>query len=74
MEDFKILILFLFFIINLLSIYFITSIHFTKSIEFYFKNVKDLQLNSQYKQVSISFGFHTLIFLYCIFVYNNLQK
>lgn len=67
MEDIKILKLFLFSIVNLLtyllSIYFITSMYFTKSIEFYFKNAKDLPLNSQYKQVSISFGFHTLIFL-----------
>ena len=67
MEDFKVLKLFLFSIINLLtyllSIYFITSMYFTKSIEFYFNNVKDLPLKSQYKQVSISFGFHTLFFL-----------
>ena len=71
MEDFKVLKLFLFSIVNLLtyllSIYFITSMYFTKSIEFYFKNFKDLPFNSQYKQVSISFGFHTLSFL-CYFV------
>ena len=67
MEDFKVLKIFLFSIVNLLtyllSIYFITSIYFTKSIEFYFKNVKDLPLNFYYKQVSISFGFHTIFFL-----------
>ena len=67
MEDFKVVKLFLFSIVNLLtyliSIYFITSMYFTKSIKFYFKNIKDLPLNFHYKQVSISFGFHTVIFL-----------
>ena len=67
MEDFKVFKLFLFSIVNLLtyllSIYFITSMYFTKSIEIYFKNVKDLPLNFHYKQVSISFGFHTIFFL-----------
>jgi len=70
MEDFKVLKLFLFSIVNLLtyilSIYFITSMYFTKSITFYFKNFKDLPLNSDHKQISISFGFHTIFFLFFI--------
>ena len=57
MEDFKVLKLFLFSIVNLLtyllSIYFITSMYFTKSITFYFKNIKDLidLINKKYNSL-----------------------
>jgi hypothetical protein len=79
MEDFKVLKLFLLSIVNLLiyllSIYFITSIYFTKSITFYFKNAKDLPLSSHYKQVSISFAFHTIFFLcYIVSLFITIYK
>jgi hypothetical protein len=68
MEDFKALKIFLFSIINLLtyllSIYLYTSLY-TKSKIGYSSNFEEI-LNSHSKQVRISFGFHTVSFIFFI--------
>jgi len=71
MEDFKVLKIFLFSIINLLayllSIYFYTSLY-TKSI-IYSSSFKDI-LNSHLNQVKISFAFHSIFFIiFIIFLF-----
>ena len=67
MEDIKFLKIFVLSLINLLSyllsIYFLTSLYYTKLLTFYFQNDGESILSKYYQDISVSFSFHTITFI-----------
>ena len=68
MEDIKFFKTVIYSIINLLgyllSIFFLSSLYYIKILSFYFNNDDEKEiLNKQYKDIKITFIFHTFLFL-----------